>query len=752
MVTYDNNMTGPLTTAVDLGNYYAISGNRTTACKIYSLEKKPSFTGHLFYNALEWYRLYGNSSDLSTAITGAYTTIADHYRYTDFWKFMEIYEETGDPNFLTEATKAGYEFLTSLNVNPRVFDENILVDEFDQAPIHFGTPGRHVLWGFDPPLPMYAPEQTVPTWRPALTGLFPMAYRAFTFIEYPGGLTRLAWYANDDLMRTMARWAIVGRWANYPGQQFSRTHSLVYEQDDFCMHPLEYMTFTSMHLWHHWQYIPWTIDFMVNEAITRSEGNIDFPSRRLFDGGAGGRINIWGDRPGSFYGDDDVRLWIPNNLLTLGSQQINYIAGYGNGNLYLALSNESASALSNVSLSVSSSKVSYGSSHTIKVWKNNVAQSDKTLSNGTVNVDIPAKGLTALIIEGVDAITSRVHTNLFKPAYTLTDKSLVRDTTTESYGSMIGMILSFGPELTEAYTYTDARPSYSQNIAGDTNNVKMIYRLDGGSWLSTAVDHKFPFEFSVQISPDINTFEYKYEERNDNNVLTTLSVYTLIVTPYHASKPSPAHEAHAKSTADLSWKAGYYAASHNVYFGTSESAVTTATTASSVYKGNQTGKTYDPGALTAGVTYYWRIDEVNAGDSNSPWKGAVWNFRVENMIDPNSLTATAINNYLNRDPVYAVNSAGMSGDAHASDTPVYKMWMGANGTWPKWFKVDLGSSTSMDFMRIWNFNWTGYTTRGCQGVNLYYSNSGSDPGNPVDNPGNWTAIGSAFDLHSAGCE
>ncbi len=514
-----------------------------------------------------------------------------------------------------------YHFMTSLNTSPRVKDENYLVDEFNQAPINWQSWGRHINWGFDPPLPMYAPEQSVPAWRVALTGMQPGSCRAFTFMEYPGGLMRLSGYLNDDFMRDMARWSTVGRWANWPGQQFSRAYSLVYEQDDFCMHPLEYMTFTSTHFWHHWQYIPWTIDFMVNDTIVKSDGNVDFPSRRVYDDG---RFNIWGDRPGTFYGDENVNLWIPNNLLTLSSQQINYIAGHGNGKLYLALSNQSASALTGVTVTVDANRVDYGASHTVKVWEDNVAKSDKTLSSGTVEVNVPAKGLTALIIEDIDVITSKVHSNLFEPVYTLTDKSLIRDLTTESFGRMVGMIISFGPELTEAYTYTDARPSYSLNIPGDTNNVKMIYRLDGGSWQSTAVDYVFPFEFSVQISPDINTFEYKYEERNDSNTLTTSSVYTLVVTPYEARKPSPALDATSVyRNTDLSWQAGYYAASHNVYFGTSEAAVTTATTASSVFKGNQTSKTYDPGTLNEGVTYYWRIDEVNGVNV---WPGLVWSF------------------------------------------------------------------------------------------------------------------------------
>jgi hypothetical protein len=35
-----------------------------------------------------------------------------------------------------------------------------------------------------------------------------------------------------------------------------------------------------------------------------------------------------------------------------------------------------------------------------------------------------------------------------------------------------------------------------------------------------------------------------------------------------------------------------------------------------------------PDGLVPGSTYYWRIDEVNSTDPNSPWKGEVWSFSI----------------------------------------------------------------------------------------------------------------------------
>ncbi len=73
---------------------------------------------------------------------------------------------------------------------------------------------------------------------------------------------------------------------------------------------------------------------------------------------------------------------------------------------------------------------------------------------------------------------------------------------------------------------------------------------------------------------------------------------------------------------DLAWNAGAGAVSHDVYFGTDKALVKAGDP--SVFQGNRMVMLYDPGALDGGTTYYWRIDEHDAGDVVHP--GAVWSF------------------------------------------------------------------------------------------------------------------------------
>jgi len=93
--------------------------------------------------------------------------------------------------------------------------------------------------------------------------------------------------------------------------------------------------------------------------------------------------------------------------------------------------------------------------------------------------------------------------------------------------------------------------------------------------------------------------------------------------------PNPANGAEdIKPSVILKWNAGAVAGSHEVYFGSNADAVANATTASPEYKGPKAlgEESYDPGKLKMNTTYYWRIDEVNDTNPDSPWAGNVWSF------------------------------------------------------------------------------------------------------------------------------
>jgi hypothetical protein len=89
-----------------------------------------------------------------------------------------------------------------------------------------------------------------------------------------------------------------------------------------------------------------------------------------------------------------------------------------------------------------------------------------------------------------------------------------------------------------------------------------------------------------------------------------------------------------KQTSILTWTPGVFGASHEVYFGTDKDAMKNADTSSPEYKssGNLGSESYDPGQLEWDTTYYWRIDEANNANADSPWKGPLWSFTTANFL------------------------------------------------------------------------------------------------------------------------
>jgi hypothetical protein len=103
------------------------------------------------------------------------------------------------------------------------------------------------------------------------------------------------------------------------------------------------------------------------------------------------------------------------------------------------------------------------------------------------------------------------------------------------------------------------------------------------------------------------------------------------------SGPTPANGAvHEATWVTFDWTPGESAVSQDVYLGESFDEVNEATVDSPAYQGNQTdasliagfsGFPY-PDGLNPGTTYYWRVDQINESEPDSPWKGAVWSFTV----------------------------------------------------------------------------------------------------------------------------
>ncbi len=102
-----------------------------------------------------------------------------------------------------------------------------------------------------------------------------------------------------------------------------------------------------------------------------------------------------------------------------------------------------------------------------------------------------------------------------------------------------------------------------------------------------------------------------------------------------ASRPDPEDGTiHSDTWVTLTWRAGDFAVSHDVYLGDNLEDVSEGI--ADTFRGNQISTSFTigfpgfpyPDGLIPGTTYYWRIDEVNEAEPNSPWKGDIWSFSI----------------------------------------------------------------------------------------------------------------------------
>ncbi|MCH8216985.1 MAG: hypothetical protein IH892_09455 [Planctomycetes bacterium] len=179
------------------------------------------------------------------------------------------------------------------------------------------------------------------------------------------------------------------------------------------------------------------------------------------------------------------------------------------------------------------------------------------------------------------------------------------------------------------------------------------------------------------------------------------------VTKELAANPDPADAAtDVVRNTDLSWSAGEFAATHDVYFGTSFDDVNDASVADprgALASQGQTEAGYGPGRLAFDQTYYWRVDEVNGAPDRTVFKGTAWSFTVEPFSVPIAhVTATASSTFGLSLPENTINGSGLVDDLHSAVTA--DMWI-STGI-PATLEYAFDRVYKMHELWVWNSNQT----------------------------------------------
>ena len=200
-----------------------------------------------------------------------------------------------------------------------------------------------------------------------------------------------------------------------------------------------------------------------------------------------------------------------------------------------------------------------------------------------------------------------------------------------------------------------------------------------------------------------------------------------------AFDPSPEDEAaDVLRDADLSWLPGETAATHNVYFGTSFDDVNSASVGNpldALISQNQSETTLDPGRLSFGQTYYWRVDEVNGAPDNTVFKGEVWSFTAEpDSIPVSSIVATASSSHqTTMGPERTIDGSGLNElDQHSTEGT--EMWLSGMGDPNPSIQYEFDRPYKLHEMWVWNSNQLieGFVGLGAKDVTVEYSTDGAD--------------------------
>jgi len=322
--------------------------------------------------------------------------------YAPWWDFIDLYETTGDKQYLDAARYGAAHTIAGVRAWPAVKDST--------QTIHPGGVynGNTTMWwkgsesfrlGF-PRQEGDAPEHEVEQWRVSPVGLGfeqPSTYflrakgkltRPVFMSSWAPSLLRLNQYTGLEIFDTYARNAVIGRFTNYPGY-YATGFTDITMKEDF---PYKGPDVSSIYYHHIPPHLAFTADYLVSEAIQRSEGKVSFPYGKQ-EGFVWFSNRIFGGVPGTVYDDQNVRLWLKKGLLVSSNPEVNYLTAVSDKQFWVLLCNESRQDVV-TTLSLGDELAALVDVSSAKL----IGKSASLEADNNLKVHLPAKGFAAVTI------------------------------------------------------------------------------------------------------------------------------------------------------------------------------------------------------------------------------------------------------------------------------------------------------------------------------------------------------------------
>ncbi len=270
--------------------------------------------------------------------------------YAPWWDFIDLYETTGDKQFLDAARTGAAHTLAGIRVWPAVADSTQTIhpsDVYNGNATMWWKGSEQFRLGF-PRVDGDAPEHEVEQWRVSPVGLGfeqPSTYflrtkgkpvRPVFMSSWAPSLLRLSSHTSNDLYETYARNAVIGRFTNYPGYYATGYTDLTMSEE----FPYKGPDVSSIYYHHIPPHLAFTADYLISEAIGRSAGKVSFPYGKQ-EGFVWFSNRIFGGAAGTVYDDSNARLWLRKGLLDSSNPEVNYLTAVSDRYVWILLCNES---------------------------------------------------------------------------------------------------------------------------------------------------------------------------------------------------------------------------------------------------------------------------------------------------------------------------------------------------------------------------------------------------------------------------
>jgi hypothetical protein len=179
-------------------------------------------------------------------------------------------------------------------------------------------------------------------------------------------------------------------------------------------------------------------------------------------------------------------------------------------------------------------------------------------------------------------------------------------------------------QMVSASKVSDLLTQFSDNIYAISADGSLafgpteVFATTNGSQLTN-----FPFSATVQVLSGDQSRLFRYQSNTSSLLIYDMTTVAPVNEPCMIPTPANGGVVNLPLT-NVVWTFSPYALSYDVYFGTNQFDVGNATLASSQYLGRVASPLeLLPQPLSAGATYYWRVDGIGLTVTNT---GVVWSF------------------------------------------------------------------------------------------------------------------------------